>query len=171
VWFVGFTGKYVGTVWLGNDDNRPMSGGTTGGVFAAPVWHSFMSVVHTDMNIPTIPGLEPHPVQVAEQQRIAAIRPAGAPDTSEAQRTTSSLMSEQAREALRKVAQALRKAGGIAEPEPPPPKAPTSTGTNPAKPAPAAPSNKRADGTADQRRATLGEAQPPLEGTTPRALP
>ncbi len=31
VWFVGFTGKYVGAVWLGNDDNRPMSGGTTGG--------------------------------------------------------------------------------------------------------------------------------------------
>ena len=57
VWFVGATGKYVGTVWLGNDDNRPMSGGTTGGVFATPVWHSFMSVVHTDMNIPTIPGL------------------------------------------------------------------------------------------------------------------
>ncbi len=88
VWFVGFTGKYVGAVWLGNDDNRPMSGGTTGGVFASPVWHSFMSVVHTDMNIPTIPGLEPHPVQVAEQQRIAAMRPEGAPDTPEAQRTT-----------------------------------------------------------------------------------
>jgi penicillin-binding protein 1A len=174
VWFVGFTGKYVGTVWLGNDDNRPMSGGTTGGVFAAPVWHSFMSVVHTDMNIPTIPGLEPHPVQVAEQQRIAAMRPEGAADTPEAHRTTSSLMSDQAREALRKVAQALRKAGGIAEP-PPPAKAPTSTGTNPAKPAPTAPPSKRADDTSpgitDQRRTTLGVVQPPLDGTTPRALP
>ncbi len=175
VWFVGATGKYVGTVWLGNDDNRPMSGGTTGGVFASPVWHSVMSVVHTDMNIPTIPGLEPHPVQVAEQQRIAAMRPEGAPDTPEAQRTSSSLMSDQAREALRKVAQALRKAGGIAEP-PPPAKAPTSTGTNPAKPAPPAPPSKRADGTSpsltDQRRTTLGvAAQPPLEGTTPRAVP
>ena len=173
VWFVGFTGKYVGAVWLGNDDNRPMSGGTTGGVFASPVWHSVMSVVHTDMNIPTIPGLEPHPVQVAEQQRIAAMRPEGAPDTPEAQRTTSSLMSDQAREALRKVAQALRKAGGIAEP--PPVKPPTSTGTNPAKPAPPAPPSKRADGTSpgltDQRRTTLGVAQPPLEGTTPRAVP
>ena len=173
VWFVGFTGKYVGTVWLGNDDNRPMSGGTTGGVFASPVWHSVMSVVHTDMNIPTIPGLEPHPVQVAEQQRIAAMHPEGAPDTPEAQRTTSSLMSDQAREALRKAAQALRKAGGIAEP--PPAKAPTSTGTNPAKPAPPAPPSKRADGTSpsitDQRRTTLGVAQPPLDGTTPRALP
>ncbi len=78
VWFVGFTGKYVGVVWLGNDDNRAMAGGTTGGHFAAPVWHSFMSVVHTDMNIPTIPGLQPHPVQVAEQQRIAALKAEGA---------------------------------------------------------------------------------------------
>jgi penicillin-binding protein 1A len=111
VWFVGFTGKYVGAVWFGNDDNRPMAGGTTGGHFAAPVFHSFMSVVHTDMNIPTIPGLQPHPVQVAEQQRIAALRSeSGLPGADPAQRTTSSLMSDQTREALKRVAQALRKA-------------------------------------------------------------
>jgi penicillin-binding protein 1A len=171
-WFIGFTGKYVGAVWLGNDDNRPMSGGTTGGVFASPVWHSFMSVVHTDMNIPTIPGLQPHPVQIAEQQRIAALRPEGAADVPEAQRTTSSLMSDKAREALRKVAQALRKAGGIAEP--PPTTSPTNTGTTPAKPAaPGAPANKRADGTGlnEQRRTSLGMPQPQLDGTPPRAVP
>ena len=39
VWFVGFTGKYVAGVWLGNDDNRPMASGITGGHSAAPVWH------------------------------------------------------------------------------------------------------------------------------------
>ncbi len=55
VWFVGATGKYVGSVWLGNDDNRPMAGGNTGGQLAAPLWHSFMSVAHRDMNIPNIP--------------------------------------------------------------------------------------------------------------------
>jgi len=172
-WFVGFTGKYVGAVWLGNDDNRPMSGGTTGGVFASPVWHSFMSVVHTDMNIPTIPGLEPHPVQVAEQQRIAVMHPEGAAGAPEAQRTTSSLMSDQTRDALRKAAQVLRKAGGIAEP--PPPTSPTNTGTNPPKPSPASPPNRRADGTTpsmtDPHRTTLGVAQPPLDGTPPRAVP
>jgi penicillin-binding protein 1A len=170
VWFVGFTGKYVGVVWLGNDDNRPMSGGTTGGHFAGPVWHSFMSVVHTDMNIPTIPGLQPHPVQVAEQQRIAAMRPDGAADAPDAQRTKSSLMSDQAREALRKVAQALRKAGGIAEP--PPTTSPTNTGTTPAKPAaPGAPPNTRADSAApnEHRRTSLGTPQP--DGTTPHAVP
>jgi penicillin-binding protein 1A len=173
VWFVGFTGKYVASVWLGNDDNRPMASGTTGGHFAAPVFHSFMSVVQTDMNIPTIPGLEPHPVQVAEQQRIAAMHPEGTPGAPEAQRTTSSLMSDQTRDALRKVAQALRKAGGIAEP--PPPTSPTNTGTNPPKPSPTTPPNRRADGTTpnmtDPRRATLGVAQPPQDGTPPRAVP
>ncbi len=170
VWFVGATGKYVGTVWLGNDDNRPMSGGTTGGHFATPVWHSFMSVVHTDMNIPTIPGLQPHPVQVAEQQRIAALRPEGeAASATDTQRTSSSLMSDKTREALRKMAQALRKAGGIAEP----PVAPNSTGSTPPSPTPNAP-NRRAEplvpGTADQKRTTLGVVNPPLDGN-PRALP
>jgi penicillin-binding protein 1A len=173
-WFIGFTGKYVGAVWLGNDDNRPMSSGTTGGHFASPVFHSFMSVVHTDMNIPTIPGLQPHPVQVAEQQRIAALHPeGGAADPAQAQKTTSSLMSDQTRDALRKMAQALRKAGGIAEP--PPTTSPTNTGTNPAKPRPTVPPSKKADGTVpgtnDQRRTTLGATQPPLDGTPPRAVP
>jgi penicillin-binding protein 1A len=116
--------------------------------------------------------LEPHPVQIAEQQRIAALRPEGAADVPEAQRTTSSLMSDKAREALRKVAQALRKAGGIAEP--PPTTSPTNTGTTPAKPAaPGAPPNKRADGTGlnEHRRTSLGTQQPQLDGTPPRAVP
>ena len=71
VWFMGFTGKYVAGVWLGNDDNHPMRAGVTGGHQAAPVWHDLMTVAHTDMNIPTIPGLAPHPRQIEEQQRLA----------------------------------------------------------------------------------------------------
>jgi penicillin-binding protein 1A len=153
VWFVGFTGKYVGAVWLGNDDNRPMASGTTGGHFAAPVWHSFMSVIHTDMNIPTIPGLEPHPVQVAEQQRIAAMRaesPAtpGAPGDATPQ-AKSSLMPEPTRDALKRLAEALRNAAGMAAParEPATPKLPGAK--PPATPAvaPAPAPAKRADGT------------------------
>ncbi len=159
VWFVGFTGKYVATVWLGNDDNRPMASGTTGGHFAAPVFQSFMSVIHTDMNIPTIPGLQPHPVQVAEQQRIAALRPEGQSTAAEPQRTRSSLMSDKTRDALRSVAQAFRKAGGIEQPEGVTP-ALGSTGSTtppPATPPPEAPG----------RRANLGITN---EGT-PRAVP
>jgi penicillin-binding protein 1A len=116
VWFVGFTGKYVGIVWLGNDDNSPMLG-TTGGHYAAPVWHAFMSVVHTDMNIPTIPGLQPHPVQVAEQQRLAALRAQRGEDAqSDGAKHSTSLMSDKTRDALKGLAQAMRKAAGISEP-------------------------------------------------------
>ena len=178
VWFVGFTGKYVGAVWLGNDDNRPMASGTTGGHFAAPVWHSFMSVVHTDMNIPTIPA-SPHPVQVAEQQRIAAMRIEGSAGS--AGRRDEGLlepMSDPTREALKHLAGCLRKAAGIAEPvEPTPPKLP---GTKPPAAPGAAPSTaspKRADGTPPGRSPTLpydntvGAQQPAPGGMPHRAVP
>ncbi len=130
VWFVGFTGKHVGVVWFGNDDNRPMANGTTGGQFAAPAWQTFMSLAHNPNNIATIPGLAPHPNQVAEQARLAEQRrgeqqlAAASPQAAVNQqgaRKSSSLMSEQTREALRKIAVALRKVGGQdapAQPEP-----------------------------------------------------
>jgi penicillin-binding protein 1A len=76
-WFIGFTGEYVVGVWLGNDDFTPMAR-VTGGSFPAQTWHDFMLQAHDTDNIPTIPGLEPHPVQVAEQQRLAALQKAAA---------------------------------------------------------------------------------------------
>jgi penicillin-binding protein 1A len=174
VWFVGFTGKYVGVVWLGNDDNRPMVSGTTGGHFAAPVWHQFMSVVHTDMNIPTIPGLQPHPVQVAEQQRLAALAPPPTPGKEsvpgETQPASSSLMPEQTREALKGLVQAMRKAAGLSAPAPAmsPPLSPG------AKPPPAIPPDRRAQ-VSDPRVALPRDgtvsAQPPLGGVPHRAVP
>jgi len=174
VWFVGFTGKYVGVVWLGNDDNSPMSG-TTGGHFAAPVWHSVMSVVHTDMNIPTIPGLQPHPVQVAEQQRLAALRAQGAltAGPGEAQQASSSLMPDQTREALKRLTSDLRKAAGLTEPQDSGP--PGTPGSAPASEDPALPPDRRAQGATPRialpRTGTLGAAQPPSDETSRRALP
>ncbi|MFZ4808924.1 MAG: transglycosylase domain-containing protein [Hyphomicrobiaceae bacterium] len=119
-WFMGFTGRYVTGVWIGNDDFRPMRN-VTGGSLPAATWHSFMSVAHTNMNIPTIPGLPPHPVQIAEQQRIADLRRTD-PKLAKAieanqQGRSSSLMPDATKDALRKVVQALRKAGGL-EPAP-----------------------------------------------------
>ncbi len=40
-WFVGFNDKYVGAVWLGNDDNKPMNK-ITGGSLATSVWAEIM---------------------------------------------------------------------------------------------------------------------------------
>ena len=70
-WFIGFTGQYVAGVWLGNDDFTPMSR-VTGGSFPAQTWHTYMVAAHDTDNIPQIAGLPVHPVQAAEQQRIAA---------------------------------------------------------------------------------------------------
>ncbi|MEW6495092.1 MAG: PBP1A family penicillin-binding protein, partial [Cyanobacteriota bacterium] len=42
VWFVGYTPQLATAVWIGNDNNRPLGGGATGGGFAAPIWRNFM---------------------------------------------------------------------------------------------------------------------------------
>lgn len=40
-WFVGYTPHYLGVVFIGHDDNRPLPGG--GGEVAAPVWRAAMA--------------------------------------------------------------------------------------------------------------------------------
>ncbi|WP_205879057.1 penicillin-binding protein 1A [Leptolyngbya sp. BC1307] len=42
VWFVGYVPQLAAAVWVGNDDNRPLGRGATGGGYAAPVWRNFM---------------------------------------------------------------------------------------------------------------------------------
>ncbi|MGB7488022.1 MAG: penicillin-binding protein 1A, partial [Phormidesmis sp.] len=42
VWFVGYVPQLATAVWVGNDDNRPLGRGATGGGYAAPVWRNFM---------------------------------------------------------------------------------------------------------------------------------
>ena len=44
----------------------------TGGSFPAQTWHTYMMAAHDTDNIPQIAGLPVHPVQAAEQARIAA---------------------------------------------------------------------------------------------------
>ncbi len=69
-WFMGFTGKYVTGVWFGNDSYRPM-GRVTGGNLPAMAWHKYMVQAHANYDIPTIPGFEPHPVQVEARRQLA----------------------------------------------------------------------------------------------------
>jgi penicillin-binding protein 1A len=120
-WFVGFTGSLVTGVWVGHDDFRPMwlgGSGVTGGSLPTQAWHSFMSVVHTSKNIPTIPGLTPHPAQIAEQQRLDQLKrtdPSMAKAIIETQKKPG-VMPDQTRGVLRKLSDSLRKAGGLAVP-------------------------------------------------------
>jgi penicillin-binding protein 1A len=62
-WFVGYTGGFVTTVWVGRDDNTPMKG-VTGGGAPASIWRDFMSTALPRLNVQEIPGgsVEPPPV-------------------------------------------------------------------------------------------------------------
>ncbi|HSL70531.1 MAG TPA: PBP1A family penicillin-binding protein [Longimicrobiales bacterium] len=42
VWFVGYTPRLVGTIWLGFDDRKTVVRGATGGELAAPIWGRIM---------------------------------------------------------------------------------------------------------------------------------
>ena len=57
-WFCGFTGNLVGTVWVGNDDYRPMER-VTGGMVPAPIWHEVMTYAHQGIELKQAPGFPP----------------------------------------------------------------------------------------------------------------
>ena len=64
-WFVGFTADYVVGVWMGNDDNSPLTG-VTGGGLPADIWRETMVRINANiplhplpMTIPQRPELEP----------------------------------------------------------------------------------------------------------------
>ncbi|WP_373635776.1 transglycosylase domain-containing protein [Yoonia sp. SS1-5] len=57
-WFIGFTGDYVTGVWMGYDDNRPLSG-VTGGGLPATIWKETMTRVLADKSPTALPMLEP----------------------------------------------------------------------------------------------------------------
>lgn len=91
-WFMGFTGKYVTGVWFGNDSYRPM-GRVTGGNLPAMTWKKYMEKAHANYDIPTIPGLDPHPVQVETRQRMAELQ-AEDPTLGRSERATRSMPEE-----------------------------------------------------------------------------
>ncbi|MDJ0826266.1 MAG: transglycosylase domain-containing protein [Rhodobacter sp.] len=66
-WFLGFTADYVAGVWMGYDDNTPLTG-VTGGGLPAEIWAEVMTRVHD--------GLSPIPLPMALPE--AAPRPAPA---------------------------------------------------------------------------------------------
>ncbi|HJZ43542.1 MAG TPA: PBP1A family penicillin-binding protein [Hyphomicrobiaceae bacterium] len=115
-WFVGFTGALVTGVWVGYDDFRPMAN-ITGGSLPAKAWHAFMSVAHNNRPIPQIMGLPMHPNQVAEQQRLAELKRTdpGLAQAQVAQATQkkTSIMPDQTRDALKRLAETMRRANGV----------------------------------------------------------
>ncbi|MBT8409382.1 MAG: transglycosylase domain-containing protein, partial [Alphaproteobacteria bacterium] len=59
-WFLGFTADYVAGVWMGYDDNTPLTGVTGGGLPAA-IWRETMVGVHEGLPARALPMLVPQP--------------------------------------------------------------------------------------------------------------
>jgi membrane peptidoglycan carboxypeptidase len=57
-WFMGFTADYVAGVWMGYDDNRPLTG-VTGSGLPAEIWHEVMVRVHDGLPPRPLPMLVP----------------------------------------------------------------------------------------------------------------
>jgi penicillin-binding protein 1A len=56
-WFVGYSSRLVGGVWIGNDDERAMRK-VTGGGAAAALFSKVMTAAHRDMKPEPLPGAE-----------------------------------------------------------------------------------------------------------------
>jgi penicillin-binding protein 1A len=54
-WFIGYTARYVGGVWIGNDDGSRMKK-VTGGTLPAKLWHEIMLYAHQDKTPLPLPG-------------------------------------------------------------------------------------------------------------------
>ena len=59
-WFVGFTADYVAGVWMGYDDNTPLTG-VTGGGLPAEIWHEVMVRVNEGVPVRELPMIIPEP--------------------------------------------------------------------------------------------------------------
>lgn len=59
-WFVGYTGGFVTAVWVGKDNNKPMSRVTGGGAPAA-IWRDYMTAALPRLKVQPIPGGQPPP--------------------------------------------------------------------------------------------------------------
>ena len=72
-WFVGFTGQYVAGVWMGYDDNTPLTG-VTGGGLPAEIWRETMARVHEGLPVAGLPMIDPAAAAAREAQRVAETR-------------------------------------------------------------------------------------------------
>jgi 1A family penicillin-binding protein len=61
-WFLGFTADYVAGVWMGYDDNTPLTG-VTGGGLPAEIWRETMTRVHEGLPAAPLPMDRPAPRQ------------------------------------------------------------------------------------------------------------
>ncbi|WP_308917081.1 transglycosylase domain-containing protein [Jannaschia sp. LMIT008] len=89
-WFVGFTGDYVAGVWMGYDDNTPLSG-VTGGGLPAEIWREAMARIHDGRPVTPLPDFDPGADRVRRERQIVvqvpeAVQPVPPPSDNLAER-------------------------------------------------------------------------------------
>ena len=94
-WFLGFTAEYVVGVWMGYDDNVPLTG-VTGGGLPAEIWQVLMARLHE--------GLSPRPLNIVVPEAQVVLAPPERTERTET-RSTSDAVAE---EVLRDVVDSLR---------------------------------------------------------------
>lgn len=78
-WFIGFTADYVAGVWMGYDDNSPLSG-TTGGGLPAEIWREVMLRVHKGLPARALPMIVPEAAPATPAQTVNASSPGRQPE-------------------------------------------------------------------------------------------
>jgi penicillin-binding protein 1A len=71
-WFVGFTPDWNVGVWVGNDDDTPMTSHSTGGAVPAAIWRAFMIVAHGKTPAKDFDFLPPPPPPPPEPEPVPA---------------------------------------------------------------------------------------------------
>lgn len=66
-WTVGFTPQISVGVWAGNNNNRPMKGGSDGVFVAAPIWNEFMTKVMTGQPVETFIAYDTYKPDASKQ--------------------------------------------------------------------------------------------------------
>ena len=66
-WFIGFTADYVAGVWMGYDDNTPLTG-VTGGGLPAEIWRETMERVHEGLPARPLPMETPRMMAPASEE-------------------------------------------------------------------------------------------------------
>jgi penicillin-binding protein 1A len=63
-WFIGYTGRLVTGVWLGNDDNSPTRR-ASGSTLPVDIWNRFMRIAHESGPVVGLPGTTDQPALTA----------------------------------------------------------------------------------------------------------
>ncbi len=109
-WFVGFTGNFVGAVWMGNDNYKPTRR-LTGGNLPAMIWKQFMTFAHQNIDLKPVPYIDNPLPSVPEKEAgdnlAGAIQPVLRPKT----------LSEAAEDTLRDLGRKLRSVKPVKQPQ------------------------------------------------------